>query len=288
MQPGADRASDREAIDPAFEQAYLEGLLAQGSERYVEDRARRNALAYADLPHHRDLAYGKGERQALDLFVPEGAHSAPLLVFLHGGYWRANCKDDRAFLAPLWLRQGIAFCTVNYRIAPHGRIRDMVEDAASALNWLAERAGDFGIDANSIVLSGNSAGGHLAIAAVPRLKFRLAGLVALSGLFDLRPLLRTSVAASLSLDADEAAACSPVLCEPVETPVAQFVGSDETDAFIAQSELFHAHRRAYGLPSQLAVLAGENHFSIIEQVARPESAIGETVQAFLRNAHENG
>lgn len=271
------------SVDPAFEETYVTGLLAQDPERFVEARAAANAAAYASLPHRRDIPYGDHARQRFDLFAPEAEQDCPLLVFFHGGYWRANCKDDRAFLAPKWIEQGVAVAIVNYRIAPHGRIADMVEDAVAAVRHLHEHAERYDLDPARIVVCGNSAGAHLAVAASARAQVSLAGVVGVSGLFDLRPLLRTSITDALKLDEIEARACSPALATIDATQTALFVGGEETASFIAQSELYHALRTANCVCSIFSVLSGEDHFSIIDQIANPQSTIGEAIAGLFAN-----
>lgn len=222
-----------------------------------------------------DLAYGADARQTLDVF-PAGA-GAPALVFFHGGYWTAGSKDARRFPAAPWRDRGVAWVGVNYRLTPGHRLEDAVEDARAALAWLAADGARHGVDGGALHVCGNSAGGHLAaMAAAAGWPGRPAvrSLAAVSGLFDLLPLLDASPNAWLGLDAPRARSLSPVNSPPpAGLPALVAVGGAETAAFKRQASDYAGLLEARGNPVARLEAAGEDHFGIIGGFGDPGSAL---------------
>ena len=168
----------------------------------VGDHMRRYELLsdgiVSRLYAHLDIPYGPGgPRQTLDIFPPE-ADGAPLLIFIHGGYWYFNSKDSRRFPAEIINSYGIAWAPINYRLAPFATMDEIVEDVRNAVVWLYRHASEYGYDPEQIYVSGNSAGGHLVAElisddwpdnySVPSNVIK--GACAVSGIFDLEPLLQ--------------------------------------------------------------------------------------------------
>jgi arylformamidase len=208
--------------------------------RVQADYVARSEVA-SDLPGALlDQSYGTDERQRLDVF-PAGA-DAPVLVFFHGGYWRAGSKDSRRFPAIPWREHGVSWVAANYRLAPDNRLEDAVGDARAALVWVAAHANRLGLNGDALHVCGNSAGGHLAAMVAAegwpgRPAIRSATLV--SGLFDMTPLREAAANDWLGLDEARAKALSPVAHPPPpDLPVLLAVGGAETEAFKHQSRLY--------------------------------------------------
>ena len=182
------------------------GKYAQFIERYGVE----SDDAFRTLPVERDLRYGPALRARLDYFPAPASASRPgLLVYIHGGYWQELSKDQSAFLAPAWHTAGFAHAVVGYTLAPEARLPDIVAECRSALLWLRERAATLGFDAGNVVVAGSSAGGYLAAACADG-PMPLRGIVPVSGIFDVAPLLGTSINDALGLDASTAAAARSV------------------------------------------------------------------------------
>lgn len=216
-----------------------------------------------------DRVYGRGARQRYDLFVPEGA-VAGVVMFLHGGYWRAFGRRTWSHLAAGPVARGWAVAIPSYTLAPRARISEITVEMAAVFELLADAWPDL-----PIVATGHSAGGHLAarlachgVLPVP-LAARLHAVVPISPLSDLRPLMHTAMNDDLRLDPAEAAAESPALCQPLAHVTAHvWVGGDERPAFVGQAR---GLAKAWDVPVTLA--AGQHHFDVIDPLADPGSAL---------------
>jgi arylformamidase len=196
----------------------------------------------------------------------------PLLVFIHGGYWQALSAADSLYLAPGALSAGWSYAAVEYTIAPAGSLEQMVAECAAALGELAARG-----PWSSVVLAGHSAGAHLAamssIAALSPL--RVDRVVLISGVFDLRPLVHTSVNAPLGLTADTASALSPALLPVVGAPDTVVTwAQDDTDAFATQSRAMAAHLRTVGVRVRELECCQRHHFDIVDDLVDPAHPLG--------------
>ena len=221
-----------------------------------------------------DLAYGPGARNRLDLFLPEKSPQG-LAVFLHGGYWMALSKDDWSHLAGGALAAGWAVAIPSYTLAPDARLARMTEEIAEAIGHAA------GLVAGPIRLAGHSAGGHLVSRMAmegsplsPALRPRIAHVLSVSGLHDLRPLRATAMNATLKIDADEARRESPALGDPAPgTRLTAWVGTAERPEFIRQTDLI---ANAWALPG-IAVRAhhdpGRHHFDVVKGLTERTSPI---------------
>jgi arylformamidase len=198
--------------------------------------------------------------------------AAPLLVFIHGGYWQALSAAESLALAPAALAQGWSYAAIEYTIAPQGSIPQMIDECQAALAALADV-----VSPSTVTLAGHSAGAHLAamVSLVSRSALPIDRTVLLSGVFDLRPLLQTSVNDSLGLDVEAAAVVSPQLL-PVAArhEVVVAWGDNETDAFKAQSQAYAAHLVAAGLGVSVFERAGRHHFDIMDDVVDPLTELG--------------
>ena len=238
----------------------------------AQSRAARDALRCEP-----NCQFGPAPAETLDLY-PAPAANAPLLVFIHGGYWRSLDKQDFSFLAPAFVRAGVAVAMPNYGLAPATRIEDMVRQMLRALAWLHRTAPQLGIDARRIVVAGHSAGAHLAammLAADWPLLARdlpadlLCGAVCVSGIYDLQPLARAPfLQQDLGLDEPTARFLSPIRYRPkLATPLITAVGGDESAEFQRQNGLIRAawpHCFRQDLP-----LPGRHHLASVEALGDP-------------------
>jgi arylformamidase len=199
-----------------------------------------------------DLRYGESGSEQLDLF-PARRDGAPLLVFIHGGYWRSLDKSDFSWIAPAFVNHGISVALVNYGLSPGTPIEEIVRQNLRAHAWLYRSADRLGFDPNRIFTSGHSAGGHLVammMAAIwpafePELPTDLIkGGMAVSGVYDLEPLLYAPfLAADLRLTPERARRLSPIHLPPATSaPLYTAVGSLESSEFKRQNALIGRRR----------------------------------------------
>ena len=250
----------------------------------IQDRYRRASdVVAASGRGLLDLAYGPHPLQRLDLFPPPGGDPAPLMVYIHGGYWMGGDKIGRRFPAPAYNDAGIAWAPINYRLTPGCAMDDIVGDIRGALAWLHREAAGRGIDPDRILVSGNSAGGHLTgMALAPGWHAEygvpeniVKGACAISGLFDLAPMRITSHRENLALDEDMATRNSPLFLPPAAPlPVVVAWGARESAEFRRQSEDYAAALEAAGCAVAPIAAEGHDHFSIMGDIARPATPLG--------------
>jgi arylformamidase len=261
------RGMDRAALDAAYDNT---GAVAD-SQAYRARWWELSAAIRAEPTARLDLRYGLRPRAALDYF-PSGASGAPLFVFIHGGYWQRNEKERFSFTALGPLAHGINVAVPGYTLAPDARLTDIVAEIRQALSFLAESAGGLGFDPNRIFISGWSAGGHLTAAVADHPAVR--GGIPISGIFELEPIALGALNDKLQLSADEIARLSPIRSLPSQLPPLKlFVGGNELPELKRQSEEYVAAGRARGLPVSLTTLPGHHHFSILDELARPDGAL---------------
>jgi arylformamidase len=241
-----------------------------------------------------DLAYGDTPAEKLDFFAAPDAGRAgsPVLVFIHGGYWRALDKADFSWVAPPYVAAGISVAIVNYGLAPKTPIAQIVEQVRRAIASIHERADELGADHGRIHCSGHSAGGHLTAmmlatdwsSVAPGLPASpLAGALTISGVFDVEPLTRAEfLRHDIGLDAAGARALSPAflpLLSPV--PLIRAVGALETAEFHRQQHLIEAHWPSV-CSSALLDVPDRNHFTVCEAFATPGNMLFEAMCAAIQ------
>ncbi len=252
-----------------MDDAYANGKYIAGADGYLPRWAAAAAAYRGALgPRARlGLAYGGGARQRFDLFLPE-AEPRGLMLFVHGGYWRAFDRDGWSHLAAGAVARGWVVAMPGYTLCPEARIGQITREVAVALVTVAQAV------AGPIVLAGHSAGGHLvARLASADLRLPVAGrlrrVLPISPLGDLRPLMQTAMNADFRLDLAEACAESPVLQARRPGPDVQvWVGAEERPAFLDQARALGA---AWQAP--VTVVVGRHHFNVIDDLADPDSAM---------------
>ena len=244
------------------EHQYWSDLIAVRPDELIARRVAISSAVRDQRGAHLDLRYGAEQRQTLDLFLPDGTGPWPMLVFIHGGYWMRGSKDEWAFLAPSWTDRGVAVATLGYRLAPAVGLADIVADIREAMDFLEREFGGSTLDTSRIVLSGISAGAHLA-AMQATASARPIGLVLLSGVFDPRPLESTTPGAALvgSLTAS-LGNISPLGHPPPDCPAIIGWGGEETEVFKNQSRGLARYWANWGVQAELAEIGGATHFTI--------------------------
>jgi arylformamidase len=272
------RGLDRPALDAAYNNTEAVGLAKRDA--YIAARVARSDAFRAKHAGRIDVRYGAGARQRLDVFSC-GTADAPTLVFIHGGYWQQNDKEPFAFLGEGLLPAGFNLAVVEYTLAPAARMDAIVAEIRASVAWVIEHAKEIGGDPNRVFVSGHSAGGHLT--AIAMNDARVAGGIAISGIYDLEPIRLNYLNAKLGLDAAEAQRNSPMLHLPSRAaPLVVTVGLDELPELIRQSAEYAAAWQKRGLPGQYLPVAGHDHFSILDELARPDGKLVAALKTLAR------
>ncbi len=243
-------------------------------ERWARESERVRALRRCTL----DISYGRTAGQRLDVF-PAAKRDAPVVVFIHGGYWRSMDKKDHAFVVPAFADAGACVVVANYDLCPAVPLTEIVMQMVRAVAWTWRHIASHGGDPGRISVAGHSAGGHLAAMMLACLWDRfdsalppdlVTRALSISGLFDLEPVRRTpSLQESLRLTPEQVSQASPALLPPPPRgQLAAVVGGSESMEFIRHNEMI---RQAWG-PARVPVceaLPGLNHFSVVEAMTVP-------------------
>jgi acetyl esterase/lipase len=245
--------------------AYNNSLAVLQSDVLNATRLEASAAYRAAHPHHLDLAYGGGERQKWDLF-PGSDDGAPCLVFIHGGYWQRNRREDFACIAEGLAPHGWSVALPGYSLAPEVSLAGITAEIRAALDWLAANGSDHGIK-GPLLIAGWSAGAHLAVMALDHPAVR--GGLALSGVYDLAPIRDTYLNEKLRLTDDEIRTLSPLSLPPVAKKLLIAYGAAELPALVHDSKMLHAWRRNAKAASCLLPLVGANHFTVLNELRRP-------------------
>ncbi len=286
----------RPSNDPAWLEAqYNNRARVPEHPEHFRRWAEASALVRREAPAELDIAYGSGPGMTLDVFPAAGAAGAgdaPVLIFIHGGYWRSLDKGDFSFIAPSFTADGALVVVPNYGLCPVVPIEDIALQMTQAVLWTWRHAARFGGDPRRLVVVGHSAGGHLA-AMLLSCRWKevaeelpaqpLAGALAISGLFDLEPLRHVpSLQADLRLTPAAVARLSPAFFpRPKAGRLYATVGLDESEEFLRQNRLV---RDAWG-PTTVPVcetLPGCNHFSIVENLADPQGRLHDLALRLLK------
>ncbi len=261
-------------------------------ESFLTKFATGSEAVRSSSPQHLDVSFGPTVDERLDLFPAEksAGDRPPIVVFVHGGYWRMSDGRDYSFVAS-GLSSTAALSVVNYTLAPKAPLSEIVRQVRAAIAWTWSNAERIGGDRDRLYVVGHSAGAHLTVMSaltdwagdygLP--SDIVKGAFAISGLYDLRPLPYTFVSPALQLTGRDILTLSPVLLDlPEDAPSLRVAyGADETTEFIRQSESLVAHWQRSGLIAKPIVMTRRDHFSIVLDLADPNSNVVREIADFI-------
>ena len=248
---------------------------------YFDWYERESARVRGVLESRPDTPYGDHPLQAVDVF-PARKPGSPVHVFIHGGYWQGLDKRFFDYPAEPFVSAGAAFVSVNYELAPAVDIDQIVSQCRAALDWCRTNAASFNGDPDRIYLSGHSAGGHLTLMLVLSdwmgsqgpVTHVVKGACAISGVFDLEPIRLCYLNEVLKLNPDSARRNSPLYHLGRQgPPLIAAVGGGETNEFRRQNGMLATAWRARGLACEELTLPRLHHFSIMQELVRPDSSL---------------
>lgn len=286
--------------DPAWlERMYNNRALVPDHMDYFQRWAQDSAQVRANVPCALDVTYGTGVGETLDVFpsTRTAGVPVPVLVFIHGGYWRSLDKSDHSFIAPPFTQAGFCVVVVNYALCPGTpqapvTIPHIARQMEKALGWVWHHIAAHGGDPQRITVAGHSAGGQLAALLLTSVWSLIGkglpdGLVrnalSISGVHDLEPVMHTPMYQSvLHLTEQQVLQCSPArLLEPPTGTLYCAVGADESPEFLRQNQLMQDAWGSHFVPRSVA-LPGLNHFSIVDALAKPGHDLHHMAQNLLR------
>jgi arylformamidase len=264
----------QEQIDVEYRVASPEDVLL--ARRRVEILS---AEARNKLPHRLNVAYGPTKAEYLDIF-PCADPGAPVFVFLHGGYWRAMSSGDYSYVAIGPVSKGILTVSVNYALAPHVRVGEIVRQTRAAVAWVMRNIQDYGGDPGKIIIGGHSAGAQLAaMCALARWSddygldsASIKGALLVSGVFDLSPLRYSFLQPQLQLDDWAIIQHSPInWVDELRTPLLLAVGASESQEFRRQTRAFYEASLRTAIGSEMKIIPGADHFTALDPLLDPNS-----------------
>lgn len=279
-----------------MEQQYELGHL-QPDLNFLSRWTDRSATIRTSAPCELDIAYGSGDREQLDFFPASNNSNAPTLIFIHGGYWQKGDKSAYSFLVEPFRANGVSVITLNYRLCPTVRLKEISPQIRKALAWIWNNGKELGLSLDKLHIMGHSAGAHLTSmmmttdwqtvdTGIPHNFLKSA--TPISGIYDLTPLLLTSQKDALRLSADEAVAESSINHSlAISAPQLVACGEDESAEFNRQSDVYVKSFSASSQGMQRYSVPGCNHFEVLDELADPNSDFFQKTLSLITAQHNN-
>jgi arylformamidase len=274
----------QEQLDKAYDQSFWAPQMAE-----LEAHDGTASAAVRQTMPPRTEQYGPSDVERVDIFAPADARGVPVLVFIHGGAWTRNTKEDASYPAPTLIGRGAAYLAPDFASLKTARLPDIVENCRRALEWTVQNAATFGGDPNRVFLSGHSSGAHLA-ACVLITDWTKRGLPAdaikggllMSGMYDLYPVRLSSRGSYLHVTAEEEAAFSPMRhLHRITCPIAVVSADEDSPEFKRQSAVFADALQGMGKLASRTVVFNANHFQEAEHLAQPDSTVSQAAFSLM-------
>ncbi len=250
----------------------------------AKKRAEASRKVRSTLKSWLNVLYGNSPREILDIY-PADRPEGPVLVYIHGGYWRSGSKDENCNFAPTFVERGATVVLVEYDLCPSVTVTDIVRQTRASIAWVHRNIIRYGGNPSKLYVSGHSAGGHLTAMALahdwekeglPRNLIK--GAVATSGVYDLDMVMQISVNEQVRMTPEIARENSPFLHLPVPTcPVVVAVGGAEPKGWQQMSEDYFKLCQERGLECEYLVVPGANHYTMSEHLADASSPLAQAM-----------
>jgi len=268
-----------------YDLLYNPRLVVPNYQQIFDRWERQSEQARASLDCYLDVPYGPTDSETIDIFRAQG-RSKGLLVYIHGGYWRALDKKNFSFIAPTLVREGITVAVPNYALCPAVQVEDIVMQMVQVCAWLYRNGGNFGAPSGRLNVCGHSAGGHLAAMMLCCLCSKhsadlpekvVSAAFSISGLYDLAEIVKVpSVNRDVRLTEKSALKVSPAFLPPAtDAPFYTAVGSEENEGFHIQNRLI---AKNWGKVLRADIpCPGANHFTVLDQLCNPATSLFKAV-----------
>jgi arylformamidase len=264
-----------------FERQFNPRAAVPNHQPKIDARKALSAEVRAQIDGHFDVRYGPNPNELLDIYPAAGGGPAPVQLYIHGGYWRAQDKSDVAFIARPFTSAGATTVIINYDLCPSVGLDEIVAETIRAIAWTWQNIGQYGGDPDRIFVSGNSAGGHLCAMALAHDWAAdglpddiIKGAAPSTGVYDVEPVLGISVNADVRLTPDMVGRLAPLNHPPRRAlPLIISVGGAETEAWIKQSRDYLALCRARGMDPVYIEVPGADHFDMTGAMGQPDQPL---------------
>jgi arylformamidase len=247
---------------------------------YLDRWKMRSDALYASRPVLRDMRYGSGARQRVDLF-PSGIAGAPAMLFLHGGYWQWNDKEGQAFVAEGLLARGFDVAIGEYTLAPHATMDAICAEIPALLAFLKTELPARGLGGGGLFVSGISTGAHLSALTLGDPAVR--GALLISGIYDLEPIRLSPLNDAIGMDWRQARTHSPLhAIPPGSAPAIVAYGAGERTEIRRQSNDYAAALTALERAVAVCPVAGADHFSVLETLAHADGELARAAERLAR------
>jgi arylformamidase len=275
---------DQEELDKAYDQSFWAPQMEQLE---ADDGTSSAAVRKVSPPVTKQ--YGPTNADLIDVFTPASGRETPIVVFLHGGAWTRNTKDDVSYAAPTFTRRGAAYLAPDFGSLKTVRLPQMVQSCRAAIAWTVRNSSSFGGDADRLFLAGHSSGAHLAACllttdwtahGLPRDAIK--GGFLMSGMYDLHPVLLSSRSSYLHLTPEEIVEFSPIRhLDQITCPIAVVSADEDSPEFKRQSNVFAEVLEGMGRLASRTVVFNANHFQEPERLADPNSEVSKTAFSLM-------
>lgn len=262
---------DQEQLD----MQYNNRARVSNHEEIMGSLAKRGTVYANSVPYHADVAFGDSPDELLDIYpATNGNPNAPVMIYFHGGFWYSRHKNDFRFIPTGFNDAGATVVVVNYGLIPTIDMAELVRQCQASVAWVYKNIADHGGDPKNIFITGHSAGGHITAmmlatdwSAWDVDDASIKGALAISGIYDLEPIRRTFMNATLAFTEDTVAQFSPLRLSPTIKPkFIVTVGGAETDEFIRHSETICDTWGQAGIDCTLDVVSDLNHFTVLSDL----------------------
>lgn len=257
---------------------------------YIEQDVERSKETRDELTYFKDILYGSSEDETLDIY-PSNDGNSPVVVFIHGGYWKSLSNKDFSFVAKGLVDNGFTVVLTNYSLCPKVSIYDITQQNCAAIEWVYNNSQRYNGNNQNIFVCGHSAGGHQASMlslcnwnktfGLPSDVIK--GCIAISGLFDLSPLKFSWLQADINLTEKIIFDQSPHLKIKLNSPpTLLIVGEKESSEFKRQTADYAEKLRHSDIDAQLYIASGNNHFSVVQELYKGNSELCINIKNFIR------